>query len=464
MKKTGKTYAIIDVETTGGMAGASRITEVSAFLFDGERVVDEFTSLVNPQMPIPGFITQLTGIDDDMVRSAPTFEEIARPLLEVIGNSTFVAHNVNFDFGMIRGEYRRVGYAFDAPKLCSVKLARKYLPGFKSYSLGRICEQLNIPINGRHRARGDAEATVELFRLIMDASGGHPTVGNDSWVSKMPEGFDRRLVDDLPESSGILYFKNQNGDVIYVEGARDLYKAAIKQLNANSQKAHDLRNALASIDFEEVNSELIVSLKAANEHRKHLPDFNKNLKTSAYQLVAETDMFGYTQLQVVSQRSYHGVWNEFQTKKLAENHLAMLRDKYHLCAQLTGQADRSKCQKAGKFTCPGPCHQLESADSYQLRVVSALRHELPEKGTFALLEPAAEQERAFILFENYEYVGYGQFNEEYDSLSSFDDFKAYVTTDFLAPEKVVTIRKFLGGKQPMKKLIFDEQGICLKMV
>lgn len=464
MSKSGKTYAIIDVETTGGIAGSSRITEVSAFLFDGERVIDEFTSLVNPEMPIPEFITQLTGIDNDMVRSAPTFDEIARPLLEVIGESTFVAHNVNFDFGMIRGEYRRLGYAFDAPRLCSVKLARKYLPGFKSYSLGRICQELNIPINGRHRARGDAEATVELFRLIMEASGGHPTVGNDGWVSKMPDGFDRSIVDDLPERSGVLYFKNHQEEVIFVEGTADLYKTAVKQLNAKSQKADILRQELASIDYEEVNSELLVKLKGANEHRQYKPGFNKNLKDSAYAIVPEPDMFGYTTLHVVAHKRYQSSWNEFQTKKLAENHLAMLRDRYHLCAQMTGQPDRTKCQKAGKYSCPGPCYQLESADSYQQRIAAALRHDLPENGTFVLLEPPAEGHRAFLLFEAFEYLGYGQFSEAFDTLSSYEDFKGMVIRDYLTPEKGAMIRKCLQHSALFRVLTFDQQGRYLSQM
>ncbi len=163
-------YAIIDIETTGGNPRRDKITEIAVFVHNGKQVIDKYQSLVNPERKIPPFITQMTGISDEMVRYAPKFYEIARDIVEITENKIFVAHNVNFDYSFIAQEYRRLGYEYNREKICTVKLSRKAFPGFKSYSLGKICDSLNIRINDRHRAAGDCEATVKLFEMILQTN------------------------------------------------------------------------------------------------------------------------------------------------------------------------------------------------------------------------------------------------------------------------------------------------------
>src|SRR5690606_18283717 len=146
-------YTIVDIETTGNGIQGNKITEISIFKFDGREIVDEFTSLVNPECEIPYFITRLTGIDDDMVRSAPKFCDIAQKILEITEGAVFIAHSVNFDYNVIRNEFRSIGSNFVKKKLCTVRLARKLIPGLNSYSLGKLCSSLEIPLTDRHRAK-----------------------------------------------------------------------------------------------------------------------------------------------------------------------------------------------------------------------------------------------------------------------------------------------------------------------
>lgn len=160
-------YSIIDIETTGQASGTGRITEIAIFNFNGFEITDSFSSLINPECFIPGFITQLTGIDNEMVRTAPKFYEVARKIVEITQNQIFVAHNVSFDYKFIQEEFKRLGYDYQRKTMCTVRLGRKYLPGHKSYSLGKICSELDISIHGRHRAAGDALATVKLFEIIL---------------------------------------------------------------------------------------------------------------------------------------------------------------------------------------------------------------------------------------------------------------------------------------------------------
>jgi len=160
-------YAIIDIETTGQASSTGKITEIAIFIHNGFEITDSYTSLINPECYIPGFITSLTGIDNEMVKNAPRFFEIARKIVEITQDKIFVAHNVSFDYRFIQEEFIRLGYDYQRKTMCTVRMGRKFIPGYKSYSLGKLCDELNISINGRHRAAGDALATVKLFEMIL---------------------------------------------------------------------------------------------------------------------------------------------------------------------------------------------------------------------------------------------------------------------------------------------------------
>lgn len=157
-------YSIIDVETTGKGLHGNRITEICIVLLEDDAVIDKFTSLVNPECFIPPFITGLTGIDNTMVEDAPKFHEIADEIERMTRGCIFVAHNVNFDYNVLRGEFRAIERDFYRKKLCTVRLSRKLIPKLYSYSLGKLCTSLGIPLNNRHRAEGDTDATVLLFQ------------------------------------------------------------------------------------------------------------------------------------------------------------------------------------------------------------------------------------------------------------------------------------------------------------
>lgn len=160
-------YAIVDVETTGGVKGPSRIIEIAVYRHNGTEIVDSFQSLVNPQTFIPSFISQLTGIDNRMVQDAPLFADIADSVRALTRDAWFVAHNAHFDYNFVKKEFLWLDEYFNRDTLCTVRLSRRIFPGFKSYSLGNLCESLCIDVQNRHRAAGDAEATVRLFELLI---------------------------------------------------------------------------------------------------------------------------------------------------------------------------------------------------------------------------------------------------------------------------------------------------------
>lgn len=160
-------FSIIDLETTGGKFNEEGITEIAIYKFDGIKIIDEFISLINPQIPIQPYVQELTGINNKMLLNAPKFYQICKRVLEITDNTILVAHNASFDFRMLKVEFNRIGYEFNIPKLCTVNLSKKLIPDINSYKLGELVTSLGISITNRHRASGDAMATVELFKLLL---------------------------------------------------------------------------------------------------------------------------------------------------------------------------------------------------------------------------------------------------------------------------------------------------------
>ena len=160
-------YAILDIETTGGKYNEEGITEIAIYKFDGHKVVDQFASLVNPERRIQPFVVNLTGINNEMLRSAPKFYEVAKRIIEITDGCVLVAHNAQFDNRILTTEFDRLGYQFKKDTLCTVELSKKLIPDMPSYSLGKLVRSLGIPISDRHRAQGDAQATLTLFKLLV---------------------------------------------------------------------------------------------------------------------------------------------------------------------------------------------------------------------------------------------------------------------------------------------------------
>ncbi len=277
-------YAIVDVETTGGQFGKDRITEIAVYVYDGEKITQSYNTLINPKRPIDPYVVKLTHITDQMVANSPTFEEVADDVLALLQKNIFVAHNVRFDYGIIQNEYRRLGIDFRAPLLDTVNLARKAFPGHSSYSLGTICEALAIPLEHRHRAHGDALATVYLFEKIL------ATPNAEEFISlELNQGLDPRHLPPLikkdnvillPESAGLLFFYNSDKTLLYVEPTKNILKCAIQFFNKfhNDISRKEWFQTIANLDFELTGNELIAKLNAHDLVNQSKPLYNKAVK------------------------------------------------------------------------------------------------------------------------------------------------------------------------------------------
>jgi len=423
-------YTIIDVETTGQ---GNKITEIAIFKYDGSRVVDEFTSLVNPEMYIPEYITVLTGIDNAMVADAPTFSEVANAILSITEGSIFVAHSVNFDYNVIRNEFKAIGIDFSRKKLCTVRLSRKLIPGYTSYSLGKICDSLHIEINGRHRARGDAEATVVLFEKLLHAEGSEKVFSDflkkSSKEATLPPHLPSAVFNAIPNAPGVYFFKNKKGKIIYVGKAKDLKKRVLGHFYNKTEKELNLCRETADIDFELSGSELVALLMEDAAIKKHFPEYNQASKRNpkAYAIFSFEDRNGIIHLAYNTLKATPHPILTFYNISDCRQFLERLCTQYQLCPKYCHlQEGVLQCSHYLIKTCQGICIEKEPVSNYNQRVKTALEQTIKASKDVVIKETGRDhEETAFILIKNGVYLGYG-FIESSQQITNADQLENYL--------------------------------------
>lgn len=287
-------YAIVDIETTGGSTKNSKITEIAIYKHDGKQVIDSFETLINPEIPIPIFIARLTGIRDEMVENSPRFFEIAKKIIEFTEGCVFVAHNVLFDYGIIRHEFKLLGYDYRKPHLCTVRAARYVIPGFESYSLGKLTRAMGIEIIGRHRAGGDALATAELFTVLInkDPKGLQTFVQDEINPQILHPNLDLNFLEEIPNKPGLYKFFNETNQLIFIGKAKQIRKRIEQHLkHTKTIKGDKMRLEITRIEFELTGSELIALLMESELVKHLLPLYNpkSRKKTSSNELFPNDD-------------------------------------------------------------------------------------------------------------------------------------------------------------------------------
>lgn len=410
-------YAIIDIETTGGNARFDRITEIAVFIHDGEKVVDEYITLVNPERSIPYSISMLTGITNEMVADAPRFYEVAKRLVEITTDCIFVAHNVNFDYRFIQHEFLHLGYKYDRETLCTVQLSRKILPGHASYSLGNLCRDLNITIEGRHRAGGDALATTKLFDIIISRNGGlSPKTDSQSVLKKhLHPKLDFTTIKSIPEQCGVYFFYNDKNQLIYVGKSLNIRKRVLSHLsNTKTNRASRMMAEIASIDYELTGNELIALLKESHEIKVNKPVYNRAQRRTAsrFGIFQFFDPKGYSCFNIASINNDEPVAS-FETREQAVEQMERWCKKFELCQKLCGLYPvEGSCFYHQTGMCHGACVGLEFPFSYNMRVdamLDALKYHSPNMAI--ITNGRSQNEKAVIWVENGTYLGYGYFDE-----------------------------------------------------
>lgn len=423
-------YTIIDVETSGR---TNRITEISVFKYDGNKVIDEFTTLVNPNCYIPEHITALTGIDNGTVANAPEFHEIAQQVLEITKDTIFVAHNVNFDYNVIRNEFKSINIDFTRKKLCTVRLSRKLLPGHKSYSLGKLSKDLNININGRHRARGDAEATVTLFKKLQAQDNAENVFSNflnkNSKEATLPPNLPKEVFNALPNATGIYYFKNKKNEIIYVGKAKNIKKRVLSHFYSKAQKSLNMVRETRDIDFELSGSELIALLMEDAAIKQHFPQYNKVAKRApkGFSLFSYQDRNNIMHIAINNSKATPNPIITFYSLREARLFLERICEQFNLCPKFCHlQEGVSECSHFSIKNCKGICKGNEDVNIYNERVTNAICEIVNDSQDKILKEKGRnDSEEAFVIIKNGTYLGYG-FIDKNEQITHEDELENYL--------------------------------------
>jgi DNA polymerase III subunit epsilon len=400
-------YAIVDIETTGGYAASHGITEIAIYLHDGQQVVQQFETLVNPHQHIPYYITALTGITNEMVADAPSFEAVAPQIDELLREAVFVAHNVNFDYSFVKRHMEAQGYAVKYSKLCTVRLARKVFPGMPSYSLGNLCRQLGIGISNRHRAGGDAGATVKLFEHLL-ANGGDVHVQQmlkkSSAEQWLPLHLTKADIEQLPQVPGVYYFHDVKHKVIYVGKAVNLRKRVSSHFTNNDaeRKRQNLLRSIHKITFTACVTELEALVLESAEIKRLWPRYNVSQKniTQRFALYQFEDARGYLRLAIDRKKKNLQPLYSFNLLHEGQVMLKKMAEEFELNEKLCF-LDKT----------PVTEHDLEFADTPVVhngkvrRALEALEEKLP---TFAIVdEGRTVEEKLCLLVERGSFWGMG---------------------------------------------------------
>ena len=379
-------YAVVDIETTGGMPKRDKITEVGIVITDGENIIKRYETLINPERSIPANITRITGITNAMVMESPKFYEVAKEIVELTDGCIFVAHNVNFDYNFLVHEFKSLGFTFTRRKLCTVVLSRKAFPEMESHSLGHLIDHFGINVKDRHRALDDAYAASEVLRYAMSQFDTKKDV--KQFISEtikettLPKNLNLEDIDSLPNECGVYYFRDTDHNIIYIGKSIDIQKRAKQHFSKKGKKGLRLFREVAYIDYTLTGSELHSLLLESEEIKAHLPSINVAQKTHSYPytIVSKVDDDGYIRLELFKKGELappdQNEYGNFGSRQSAKSRINLMAMSNELCKKLCGLEPKntSACFEYGLDKCYGACIQQEDVDDYNERVELALSY------------------------------------------------------------------------------------------
>ena len=360
-------------------------------------------------MEIPPFVVALTGISNEMVAVAPAFEEVADKIFTLTEGKIFVAHDVKFDYTMIRNEFKRLGRKYQRRHLCTVKMSQKVFNGLTTFSLGKLCKTIGIPVDSRHRAYGDAEATAQLFeRILLNDRGEmlHSFLKSELEEANFPVTISKQQVDQIPEEAGVYYFVDENGKPLYIGKSKDIRGRVISHFSRDTEnvKFQKLKQQVHDINYEVTGSELIALLLENSEIKRYWPPFNsmqrgKKYRYGVYQGKSKN---GFMTLQVKMLNPEKEPILKLTTRRSVEHFLERIIESYDLVPELCGfEIDRSFSLKN------------ISPKSYNANVRKVIyEHRFKPKSFLLITEGRTLDERSVVWVENHAYKGFGFFHPD----------------------------------------------------
>lgn len=412
---TNNLYAIVDIESTGGKYNEEGITEIAIYKFDGYEIVDKFCSLINPERKIQAFVVKLTGINQEMLRFAPKFHEVAKRIVEITEGCIIVAHNAKFDYRILRTEFSRLGYDYQRQSLCTVELSKKIIPDMPSYSLGKLTKSLGIPLAKQHRAEGDAQATVKLLKILLNKDREKSILSN--YIRLKPKKqVDSKLLnflETLPQESGVYFFYDKDQNPLYVGKSKNIRKRVNQHFTKDNPKSKSIQRLTEDVQFDITGNELIALLKE-NEYIKSLqPEFNRALTKTQFShgVYVSKDEKGYLNFKAKTIHDKSTALTTFSSLHSAKSFLEQIVNTYQLCLNKTSLGNhQNSCFNYGIKACHGACLDKEEPKDYNLRAKECIERYSFENKKFLLVTKGREPgEKSLIYINKGDIAGFAYF-------------------------------------------------------
>ncbi|NND32019.1 MAG: GIY-YIG nuclease family protein, partial [Saprospiraceae bacterium] len=412
-------YAIIDIETTGGLLKRDKIIEIAIVIHDGGQIIERFETLLNPGRSVSRQISMLTGITNEMLVDAPPFYEVARQIVEKTEGCVFVAHNVRFDYTFIKRAFESLGYNYSRKQLCTVRLSRMITPQLRRHGLGPLCHYHGIDNSARHRAMGDALATVQLFEKLINLGGVDAIdeiINYGIKASRLPASISLEKLHSLPEACGVYYLHNEDNEVIYVGKSINIKKRIMQHFAENTAKANKLAQRVHDITYELTGSELVALLLEEHEIKRLQPDVNRQLrrKLFPFALYHFIDEDGYVHIlaEKIKKNTPAGyqIIKEYPKLAYARGHLEGLIEEFQLCQHRCGnKTGVGHCFNFKIGQCHGACNGSEHSVQYNSRALEAIAYlQRTVKDDFFIIDAGREQtEKSVVMIEKGQVTGYG---------------------------------------------------------
>ncbi|WP_282144266.1 exonuclease domain-containing protein [Cellulophaga baltica] len=414
---SNKNYAVISMINYGRKPIYFRSVGIVIHKFiDGDWRCALSTS-INPEERIPLYLQEATGLTDVALLNAPSFSEVADTLLKELQGCILVGHNISFLQYHLKTQFRHIGYAFEMPQICTVRLSKKLIPNMTSYELPYLSGVLGIPYDAAASLEESNEATSALFQRLLALDENEEIItallqpNKPKLKYRIPKHITEVQLDRLPKTPGIYKFQNEDKEVIYVGKAKDIKKRVLSHFRATTEKELLLCTATYFIDFEPMGSELLALLREADLIAKLDPYYNyiQKKKHITYMIVPIRNKKGILQLKVERRPFQHTPTEIFLKRSLAIERLSQLTEKFELCPSYTGvHSVKTKCSTVSFSSCKGICREEETLEAYNDRVTQALDHLNNENENFVVFEKGRNsQEQGVVLVLHGVYQGFG---------------------------------------------------------
>lgn len=423
-------------------------------------MVDQFISLVNPEREIQPFVVNLTGINSSMLRNAPKFYEVAKRIVEITDGCVLVAHNAQFDYRILCTEFRRLGFEYERKSLCTVELSKYLIPDQASYSLGKLVRALGIPVADRHRASGDAQATVKLFKMLLDKDSEKKIIKDAVRLNPKhqlePKHLD--IISELPTITGVYYIHKEDGEIIYIGKSNNIKKRINQHFTNTSPKSKKIQTLVTAVTYEATGSELVALLKESEEIKRNRPIFNRALKRNSFThaLYSFVDNNGYKNLNIGKVDTKKEAITTFSNLQSGKSFITKAIKDYGLCQKLTGEyKTKTSCFNYGIKACHGACIGEESPMAYNKRVASLIDNNSYANKDMVIVDKGRDiDERSAIFIKNGVFQGLGFFNLNYQ-INNIEVLESIITPMENNRDTQHIIQSHLRRNKKIKQIIID---------